>query len=141
MVSMAAITMISENFHERSFISMAEDLWTLPFLVALRTLPSNANPWIFYVSSMSLLSVSLDIDSLHSNNSHYPAFFLCILTRIPSKSVGAPEMLELSPAGRSARPCTTCKHRPFHLKVVDHNEAFQVRPGFFYYLFEHLPCR
>ncbi|PPQ70812.1 hypothetical protein CVT26_014056 [Gymnopilus dilepis] len=55
MVSMAAITMISENFHERSFISMAEDLWTLPFLIALRTLPSNANPWIFYSLSSLLL--------------------------------------------------------------------------------------
>ncbi|KAF8906727.1 allantoate permease [Gymnopilus junonius] len=55
MVAMAGITMISENYHERSFISMAEDLWTLPFLIALRTLPSNANPWKFYSLSTLLL--------------------------------------------------------------------------------------
>ena len=49
MVTMAGITLISENYNDRSFISMSEDLWMLPFLIALRTLPNGVNPWKFYV--------------------------------------------------------------------------------------------
>lgn len=47
---MFVITLISEFVNERSIVSMMEDLWTLPFLVALYALPNNPNPWIFFVS-------------------------------------------------------------------------------------------
>lgn len=49
MVMMLTITIISEQLNDRSFVSMAEDLWILPFLIALRTLPDNPNSWLFYV--------------------------------------------------------------------------------------------
>ena len=50
MITMTAITIVSEQLNDRSFVSMSEDFWLLPFLVALRTLPENPNPWVFYVS-------------------------------------------------------------------------------------------
>ncbi|KAG1850148.1 hypothetical protein F4604DRAFT_1959400 [Suillus subluteus] len=37
-------------------VSMIEDVWTLPFLVALYALPSNPNPWIFFAVVNGLLS-------------------------------------------------------------------------------------
>jgi hypothetical protein len=46
---MFLITLISELVNERSIVSMMEDVWTLPFLVALYALPSSPNPWIFFV--------------------------------------------------------------------------------------------
>jgi hypothetical protein len=49
MATMLAITIISEKLNDRSFVSMAEDVWTLPFLIALRTLPDHPSPWLFYV--------------------------------------------------------------------------------------------
>ncbi|KAG2111794.1 allantoate permease [Suillus cothurnatus] len=48
-VTMFLVTLVSEFVNERSIVSMMEDLWTLPFLVALYALPSNPNPWIFFV--------------------------------------------------------------------------------------------
>ncbi|KAG2137400.1 allantoate permease [Suillus bovinus] len=56
MVTMFLITIVSEFVNERSIVSMMEDLWTLPFLVALYALPSSPNPWIFFVVVTGLLS-------------------------------------------------------------------------------------
>jgi hypothetical protein len=47
---MYAIAVVSETVNDRAFVSMAEDVWCLPFLIALRALPDQPNPWIFYVS-------------------------------------------------------------------------------------------
>ncbi|KAF9480960.1 allantoate permease [Pholiota conissans] len=55
MVTMFALTLVSERLNDRSFVSMSEDVWLLPFLIALRTLPSNPNPWIFYALSTLLI--------------------------------------------------------------------------------------
>ncbi|KAG2351135.1 major facilitator superfamily domain-containing protein [Suillus spraguei] len=55
-VTMFVITLVSEFVNERSIVSMMEDLWTLPFLVALYALPSSPNPWIFFVVVTGLLS-------------------------------------------------------------------------------------
>ncbi|KIM42149.1 hypothetical protein M413DRAFT_70680 [Hebeloma cylindrosporum] len=55
MITMAAVTIVSEQLNDRSFVSMSEDFWLLPFLVALRTLPENPNPWVFYAMSTLLL--------------------------------------------------------------------------------------
>lgn len=55
-VTMFLITLVSEFVNERSIVSMMEDLWTLPFLVALYALPSNPNPWIFFAVLTGLLS-------------------------------------------------------------------------------------
>lgn len=49
MITMAAITLISENVNDRAWVAMSEDVWALPFLIALRTLPAQTNPWKFYV--------------------------------------------------------------------------------------------
>ncbi|KIK70268.1 hypothetical protein GYMLUDRAFT_34764 [Collybiopsis luxurians FD-317 M1] len=56
MITMFAITMISEVLNERTFVSMAEDLWTLPFLVALYCLPEKPNQWIYFGLASGLLS-------------------------------------------------------------------------------------
>ncbi|KAG2130499.1 allantoate permease [Suillus cothurnatus] len=55
-VTMFLITLISEFVNERSIVSMMEDVWTLPFLVALYALPSSPNPWIFFAVVTGLLS-------------------------------------------------------------------------------------
>ncbi|KAI5999836.1 allantoate permease, partial [Pisolithus orientalis] len=55
-VTMFLITLLSEHLGERTFVAMLEDLWTLPFLVALYALPSRPNPWIFFAIVTGLLS-------------------------------------------------------------------------------------
>ncbi|KAH7917923.1 allantoate permease [Leucogyrophana mollusca] len=55
-VTMFIITLISESVNERSMVAMVEDLWTLPFLVALYCLPDNPNSWIFFGIVTGLLS-------------------------------------------------------------------------------------
>ncbi|KAF8201403.1 allantoate permease [Pholiota molesta] len=55
MISMMVLTLVSERLNDRSFVSMSEDVWLLPFLVALRTLPDNPNPWVFFSVSTLLL--------------------------------------------------------------------------------------
>ncbi|KAG6914928.1 hypothetical protein DXG01_014392 [Tephrocybe rancida] len=49
-INMFAITLVSETVNERSFVAMTEDVWALPFLVALYTLPDKPNQWKFYVA-------------------------------------------------------------------------------------------
>lgn len=48
-VTMFCITLISEIVDDRSLVAMAEDLWTLPFLIAIYLLPAKPNQWLFYV--------------------------------------------------------------------------------------------
>lgn len=48
--TMLGITMLSEVLNERTIVSMMEDLWTLPFLVALYCLPENPNQWLYFVN-------------------------------------------------------------------------------------------
>ncbi|KJA26803.1 hypothetical protein HYPSUDRAFT_63584 [Hypholoma sublateritium FD-334 SS-4] len=55
MVTMFVLALVSEVINERSFISMSEDFWLLPFLIALRTLPSTVPPWSFYTLSTLLI--------------------------------------------------------------------------------------
>ena len=52
-ITMWMITIISETIDDRSIVAMMEDLWLLPFLIALRALPDNPDPWLFYVSFLS----------------------------------------------------------------------------------------
>ncbi|KAJ4464000.1 major facilitator superfamily domain-containing protein [Lentinula edodes] len=56
MITMFAITMVSEVLNERTFVAMNEDLWVLPFLVALYCLPENPNQWIYFGLASGLLS-------------------------------------------------------------------------------------
>ena len=55
-LTMFLITFISELINERTFVSMMEDLWVFPFLVALYALPSSPNSWLFFVSTPYHLS-------------------------------------------------------------------------------------
>ncbi|KAG1795331.1 allantoate permease [Suillus plorans] len=55
-ITMFVITLVSEFVNERTIVSMMEDLWTLPFLVALYALPSSPNPWVFFAVVTGLLS-------------------------------------------------------------------------------------
>lgn len=53
MITLCAITLLSEAFHERTYLSMTETAWMLPFLIALYTLPDFPNQWVFYVRKPS----------------------------------------------------------------------------------------
>ena len=44
------VTLLSEVVNDRSRVAMLEDLWSIPFLIALYCLPANPNPWLYYVS-------------------------------------------------------------------------------------------
>lgn len=59
---MFLITLVSEAVNERTIVAMMEDLWVLPFLVAIYALPSSPNPWLFFVSISHHLSGSVLID-------------------------------------------------------------------------------
>jgi hypothetical protein len=54
--TMFAITIISEMVNERTLVSMAEDLWTLPFLIGLFKLKNMKRPWLTYGLTTALLS-------------------------------------------------------------------------------------
>lgn len=84
---MFALALVSEVINERSFISMSEDFWLLPFLIALRTLPSTVPPWSFYVSCstcyescIDLLILVLIADNL--NAAYHGALFPSIASRM-----------------------------------------------------------
>lgn len=55
-ITMFGITVISEVVDDRALVSMAEDLWALPFLVILYILPAHTNPWIYFGVVTALLS-------------------------------------------------------------------------------------
>lgn len=56
MVTLFGITLLSEAVDDRSYVSMAEDIWALPFLVALYNLPAKPNQWVYYGLASGLLS-------------------------------------------------------------------------------------
>jgi len=56
MITMFAITFVSERVNERSIVSMAEDIWALPFIIALLKLPANPNPWLYFTFASLLVS-------------------------------------------------------------------------------------
>ncbi|KAL4068593.1 hypothetical protein V8B97DRAFT_852739 [Scleroderma yunnanense] len=51
------IGLLSEYVRERTLVSMLEDLWTLPILVALCILPPGPNPWVFFVGECYIQAV------------------------------------------------------------------------------------
>jgi hypothetical protein len=59
-ITMFIITLVSESVGERTFVAMMEDVWVLPFLVALYALPSSPNPWIFFVSISGALVLGVE---------------------------------------------------------------------------------
>lgn len=84
---MFVLALVSEVINERSFISMSEDFWLLPFLIALRTLPSTVPPWSFYVSCsvlyegyISLLIMDLTTGAFHS--AYYGTLFSPTSSRV-----------------------------------------------------------
>ncbi|KAJ3542646.1 hypothetical protein NMY22_g3433 [Coprinellus aureogranulatus] len=54
MITMYVIAVISESVNDRAIVSMMEDVWCLPFLIALRALPDQPNPWIFYLTFVTV---------------------------------------------------------------------------------------
>lgn len=70
---MFGITLVSEVVDDRSFISMAEDLWTLPFLIAIYTLPAKPNQWLFFVCpSFGIITCLTMLQGLISGLLSYP---------------------------------------------------------------------
>ncbi|KAK7059666.1 allantoate permease [Favolaschia claudopus] len=56
MITMFGVTLVSETVNERSLVAMAQDFWTLPFLVALYLLPEHPNQWVYFGLASGLLS-------------------------------------------------------------------------------------
>ncbi|EMD33330.1 hypothetical protein CERSUDRAFT_160226 [Gelatoporia subvermispora B] len=54
--SMFFVTLLSEAVNDRAIVSMLEDIWALPFLVAIYCLPENPNQWVYYGLATGLLS-------------------------------------------------------------------------------------
>ncbi|OCB91010.1 hypothetical protein A7U60_g1757 [Sanghuangporus baumii] len=50
------VSVLSEAVNDRARVSMIEDVWALPFLVALYCLPANPNQWVYYGLATALLS-------------------------------------------------------------------------------------
>ncbi|PAV21541.1 MFS general substrate transporter [Pyrrhoderma noxium] len=50
------VTLLSEVVNDRSRVAMLEDLWSIPFLIALYCLPANPNPWLYYGLASALIS-------------------------------------------------------------------------------------
>lgn len=108
MVSMMVLTLVSERLNDRSFVSMSEDVWLLPFLVALRTLPDNPNPWVFFVR--------FALTAFYLFCAYFWCFYAslcrhccsCIPTRTRFKSAGALVTRVLLPLGRLAHRCIIC---------------------------------
>ena len=48
-LTMFLIALVSELVNERTIVAMMENLWALPFLVALYALPPDPNSWLFFV--------------------------------------------------------------------------------------------
>lgn len=48
-LTMYGVSLLSEFVNDRTIVSMLEDLWALPFLVAIYCLPANPGPWMYYV--------------------------------------------------------------------------------------------
>ncbi|KAG7446990.1 allantoate permease [Guyanagaster necrorhizus] len=55
MITNFGITLVSETVNDRSFVAMAEDVWTLPFLVAIYCLPDSSQ-WLYFGLASGLLS-------------------------------------------------------------------------------------
>lgn len=47
--TMYGVSLLSEFVNDRTIVSMLEDLWALPFLIAIYCLPANPSPWLYYV--------------------------------------------------------------------------------------------
>ncbi|EJD08468.1 allantoate permease [Fomitiporia mediterranea MF3/22] len=56
LISMFLVTLLSEAVNDRARVSMLEDLWALPFLIAIYCLPENPSPWLFYGLATALLA-------------------------------------------------------------------------------------
>ncbi|KAA1472992.1 allantoate permease [Dentipellis sp. KUC8613] len=56
MITMFAITWVSERVNDRAIVSMAEDVWALPVLIALYTLPAHPNQWSYFAIATVLVS-------------------------------------------------------------------------------------
>ncbi|KZV82079.1 MFS general substrate transporter [Exidia glandulosa HHB12029] len=56
MFTLFGITLLSETLDDRSIVSMAEDIWALPFLIAIFTLPAKPNQWVYYGLASGLVS-------------------------------------------------------------------------------------
>ncbi|PSR70856.1 hypothetical protein PHLCEN_2v13297 [Hermanssonia centrifuga] len=56
LITMFLVTILSEAVNDRAIVSMLEDIWTLPFLIAIYCLPENPNQWVYFGLATALLS-------------------------------------------------------------------------------------
>lgn len=54
-INLFIITAVSELVNNRSFVSMAENIWMLPYYIALLTLKSPIKPWTYFSVATVLL--------------------------------------------------------------------------------------
>lgn len=47
------VTLVSEAVNERSFVCMMQNVWILPFLIGIYTLPKKPDQWVYFVCALS----------------------------------------------------------------------------------------
>ena len=63
-ITMYGVSILSEFVNDRTIISMLQDLWVLPFLVAIYCLPANPSPWLYYVRACFYYSQFISLITL-----------------------------------------------------------------------------
>lgn len=48
MINLVLITLLSEIVNNRTIVSMIENMWFLPFYIALVALPEDVKPWTWF---------------------------------------------------------------------------------------------
>lgn len=78
MFNLLLITVISELVNNRTAVCMLEDIWFLPFYIALVVLPATVKPWTWFTIAQV---VSIYSHILSANNCDATVLY-CLASRI-----------------------------------------------------------
>lgn len=59
LITALTIVVISEQVNDRAIVAMTENIWILPFLLMLYSLPVDTNPWFTYVRIVDRVTFSM----------------------------------------------------------------------------------
>jgi hypothetical protein len=103
-VQLLILSRLSQKANERSILSSLSNIWILPWLIALVTLPATASPWVRYACLTGLLSypychaILVSWNAKNSNSVRTRAVSAAV--RIPSSIISSLSELDIR-----ARPC------------------------------------
>lgn len=69
-LTMFLASFLSEFINNRTIASALEDIWALPFLIAIYCLPANPGPWLYYVRTILYMRSRKRNDNTH----HIPIY-------------------------------------------------------------------